>query len=235
MKTTVAGTATRVGEIAVEQNRFADITGAHSFRSLALELPSDAIEIDCDHDHVARGQLIYAELDETQALRCVAVLDSDELTRIDEPVFFSPELEMRGDVDKQFYIAREAALIGLSLTLSPATLGARPVEIRAGDLRSRADRGQWPGSWRWASPLLDRAQTFLDGGYGVERRAARIVDITAEKENERAAREWERELSRVETRPTQRRHEHVPPQFRPGWRPGMLEWSQSRGRVISVR
>jgi hypothetical protein len=227
VKTTIAGVATSIGEVAVEQNRFADITGAHSYRSLTLELPSEGIAIDCDHDHERVGELVYAELGDDQALRCVAVLD----TRLDEPVYFSGEFEMRGDVDKPFYIAREAALIGLSLTLSPALLAARPVEIRTGDLRSRVDRGKWPCSWRWASALVARAFDFLDAGYGIEKRAARIVDIAAEKENERAAREWERERSWIETRPTQDKRANEWLRHGPG---APVDWSRHRGKVLRV-
>jgi hypothetical protein len=96
MKTTVYGVATRVGEAAVEQNSIGRVTGAHSFRSLTLELPGDGVVVDCDHDHQRVGDLVYAELGEDQALRCVAVLDNDQLARIDEPVYFSGEFEMRG-------------------------------------------------------------------------------------------------------------------------------------------
>jgi hypothetical protein len=231
VKTTVAGVATKVGEIAVEQNRFADITGAHSFRSLALELPPDGVAIDCDHDHVARGQLIYAELGADNALRCVAVLDGDEITKVGQDVFFSAELEMRGDVDRAFYVARQAALIGLSLTLSPALLGAQSIEIRTGDLRSRVDRGSWPTSWRWSSPLLARAHDFLDAGYGIEKRAARIVDIASEKQDELAAAEWERERRWVETRSPAAKRAAEWERHSVGAR---IEWSRHRGRVIRV-
>jgi HK97 family phage prohead protease len=116
------------------------------------------VSIDCDHDHQEYGKLIYAELGDDQALRCVAVVDGD-LTRAEEPVYFSPELELRGDVDKRICIAREAALVGLSLTHAPATLGA------------------WPVSWKYHDPLLERAVGSIGSGLGVEKRTAtRIVD-----------------------------------------------------------
>jgi hypothetical protein len=69
-------------------------------------------------------------------------------------VFFSGEFEMHGDIDgKAYYIANRASLIGMSLTLSPASLEAQPSSVRAGDLRSSVDRFRWPGNWRWSDPL----------------------------------------------------------------------------------
>jgi HK97 family phage prohead protease len=173
---TVWGVATKVNGAAAWYNRFGSVTEAHSFRSLALELPGDGVNIDCDHDHQEYGKLIYAELGDDQALRCVAVVDGD-LTRAEEPVYFSPELELRGDVDKRICIAREAALVGLSLTHAPATLGAWPVSIRAGDIRRSLDRNGWPVSWKYHDPLLERALGSIGSGLGVEKRTAtRIVD-----------------------------------------------------------
>jgi hypothetical protein len=102
---TVWGVAGQVGGTAAHYNRFGDLAGAHSYKSLALELPGDGVVIDCDHDHHDYGRLVYAELGDDQALRCVAVVDGD-LTRADGPVYFSPELELRGDVDKPVCIAR---------------------------------------------------------------------------------------------------------------------------------
>jgi hypothetical protein len=61
VRTTVAGVASKVGEAAVEENHFGDLIGAHSYRSLALELPVYGIAIDCDHDHYRVGELLYAE------------------------------------------------------------------------------------------------------------------------------------------------------------------------------
>jgi HK97 family phage prohead protease len=174
---TVWGVATKVNGAAAWYNRFGSVTEAHSFRSLALELPGDGVNIDCDHDHQEYGKLIYAELGDDQMLRCVAVVDGD-LTRAEESVYFSPELELRGDVDKRICIAREAAVVGLSLTHSPATIGAWPVSIRAGDIRSSRDRGSWPWDWKWKDPLLERALDHIGTGLGVEQRTAtRIVDL----------------------------------------------------------
>jgi HK97 family phage prohead protease len=174
VSTTVWGTATRVGEVAAHYNRFGDLIDAHSYKSLSLELPGDGVVIDADHDHVDRGRLVYAELGQDDALRCVAVVDAD-LTGVEEPIYFSGEFELRGDVGKRVYVARQAALLGLSLTFSPATLGARPVGVRAGDVRRSIDRFRWPSSWRWSDPLLGRAVDSLGSGLGVERRSATCI------------------------------------------------------------
>jgi hypothetical protein len=48
---------------------------------------------------------------------------------------------MRGkDVMRDAYIAREAQLLGASLTLDPANLDARPLRSYRGDLRDAGDR-----------------------------------------------------------------------------------------------
>jgi len=89
----------------------------------------------------SNAESLYAELGDDEALRWVAVVDSD-LTGIDEPVHFSPELEHRSDVDKRFYIAREAALLGLSLTYERV---ARPRRARQQPgLRRRSSAGREP-------------------------------------------------------------------------------------------
>jgi hypothetical protein len=37
------------------------------------------------------------------------------------------------------------------------------------------------------------------------------------------------------TRSNPVRGQQVPPQMRPGWKPGDLEWSMSGGRILNVR
>jgi HK97 family phage prohead protease len=69
-------------------------------------------------------------------------------------------------------------VVGLSLTHTPATIGAWPVGIRAGDIRSSRDRGGWPWDWKYHDPLLERALDHIGTGLGVEQRTAtRIVDL----------------------------------------------------------
>lgn len=77
------------------------------------------VAIDSDHDHKPIGRLIYAELGIDQALRSVAVLDTDRFATIDRPVYFSGEFQMRGDVDKSFYVAPRPRCAGCR---SPSSL-----------------------------------------------------------------------------------------------------------------
>lgn len=175
--TTVWGVATQVNGVAAYYGKWGTLTDAHSYRSLALELPPDGVAIDCDHDHEERGRLVYAELGDDDALRVVAVVDGD-LTGLEQPAYFSAEVELRGDVGKRYCIAREAALVGLSLTFSPATIGAWPINTRTGDIRRSLDRGGWSCSWKYHDPLLERALHNIGSGLGVEQRAAtRIVNM----------------------------------------------------------
>ena len=71
MSTTVRGVASKVGGVAAHYNDWGDLTRAHSYKSLALELPGDGVIIDADHDHLERGKLVYAELGDDDALPCV--------------------------------------------------------------------------------------------------------------------------------------------------------------------
>jgi hypothetical protein len=72
------------------------------------------------------------------------------------------------------FVADEGRIIGLSLTLAPASLAARPLEMRRGDVRSIVDRGSWSG-WREA-PLLKRCVDQLPRLRVEQRRALHIVD-----------------------------------------------------------
>jgi hypothetical protein len=77
----------------------------------------------------------------------------------------SGEYEMRGDVWHSSCIAREAQLLSVGLTFSPASLGARPASFQAGDIREARDRRSWPTSWRYE----------LEEVLGQERRRERVT------------------------------------------------------------
>ena len=85
-------------------------TDAHSYGELELELPAGGIKVDCDHDGVHVGDVVYAEARQRRQAPAVAVLENDGLDQVEQPVFFSPLLSMRGDgIDRSdTYIATRA-------------------------------------------------------------------------------------------------------------------------------
>jgi hypothetical protein len=128
------------------------------------------------------GELVYGEITDADAVNVVCVLDNDGIAEAaaEQPVYFSPELAMYGDVEKPTYIANRAELIGLALTFSPATLGAVPLEWRRGDVRSGVDTRRWPLSWQYQHPLLERAERHLRGQrlqLRTRHRARHLVDL----------------------------------------------------------
>jgi hypothetical protein len=66
MSATVWGNAGGEGSAAAYYNRFGELSGAHSYRALSLELPAGGAKIDADHDHQWLGELVYAELDDQE-------------------------------------------------------------------------------------------------------------------------------------------------------------------------
>lgn len=176
--TTVWGCATQIGGIAAEHDRLGRVVAGHSYRELSLEL-GDGLVVDLAHDHEPRGELVYGEVARDDRVNCVAVMeiDADVFDQLEEPIYFSPELLMIGDVDKRSYIARTAELLSLGLTSSPATLGALPLQWRRGDVRSRLDRGGWSALWRSNDQLLARCVDHLHGPRLSEFRARHLVDM----------------------------------------------------------
>jgi hypothetical protein len=172
---TVWGVASEINGISEERSILGKHVSAHSYRELSMELPPGGLEVDCDHDGVAIGEVVYAELSdgEPQRLRVVAVVDDRlESALRERSVYFSPLMEMVGDgVHERSYIARAGEVIGLSLTLETKRVGASPVEWRAGDVRDPVSRGSWPLSWAQTT-LLERSSQV-----GRRERALRIVDL----------------------------------------------------------
>src|SRR5262249_33869916 len=111
-----------------------------------------------------------------------------------------------------------------------ATICLPPIEVRDGTLAQ-----------------LSRTVVYQDGAAGElirhaeqtqrSRRGGRLLigDVEREKwleqENERIARDYR--SWPPNSNPA--RGQVVPPQMRPGWKPGDLEWSQAGGKVLSVR
>jgi hypothetical protein len=180
---TIWGCASKVGGIAAEVDSSGETIGGHSYDEIALELPADGVIVDLDHDGEARGSLVYGEIADDDRVNVVAVLEDGRwLDAVEEPIYFSPCMEMVGNgVHERSYIAREAQLLGLALTLSPLTLGAQPIKHLAGDVRNTVDRMSWPGfSSPSNHPLLHRAVDHLATFPRVElrhRTASRLLDL----------------------------------------------------------
>jgi hypothetical protein len=124
VKLTVWGDAGGPGTIAATYNRSGQLTEARTYGELDLELPPEGIEVDCDHDARRAGEVVLLALGKDQRLRAVAVLDDDWLSTVEQDVFFSPLLEMRGPATApagSTYIAPTGTLLGLSLTFASAT------------------------------------------------------------------------------------------------------------------
>ena len=97
MSVTVWGVATAPNQPAAHYNRWGQLTDAHSYRTFNPELPAGGINVDCDHDGVKVGTLVYAEIAPDERVRCVAVIDDGErLLELDQPLYWSATLDMRG-------------------------------------------------------------------------------------------------------------------------------------------
>jgi hypothetical protein len=216
------GRASRIGEAARETTSSGQLIGAHSYRDLEAELPEDLI-VDADHNGQRLGELVFGEIAPDAARNVVCVLDNDRIAELEQPVYFSPRLLMHGDVQRRSYIAERAELIGLSLTTSPATLAARPIQWRRGDIRHSPDTSAWPGSWRYHDPLLERAEQHLSGEPLLTRSRARARHLVDRRH--RAEDDYGPPISSYD-------------RLRAGdWRslPGGLRKSAHRGRILSVR
>ena len=174
MSVTVWGDCGGPNTEAASHDRYGRLS-ARSYRELVLELPAAGIEVDADHNGRRLGEAVYVELGDDERLRAICVLDGGQLANVDRPVFFSPDLEMRGLNRGRTYIAREAQLLGLSLVFGTARVAASPLSWRAGDFRDSSDRYRWPLSWPSDAPLLQRALDYLGDDRQLRTRSASRV------------------------------------------------------------
>jgi hypothetical protein len=142
-----------------------------------LELLTDAIDLDHNGERV--GSVTYVEITPASQLAVVGVLDSDEITKLEQPVYWSGTYGpsgVHGSRQRSFVVPR-ARVFGMSLTCQPANTTARAVDWLPGDLRDSTDRFKWSCGWRTSDPLLDRALSYLGTDWQVRTRSAsRIVD-----------------------------------------------------------
>jgi hypothetical protein len=163
MTCTIWGTAAAERDVAAYYTRRGYLAEAEAFERLAEELPDDGVTITVDHGGEQVGELVFGEIDAAGRLGIVGVLHDDTILSITEPIYFSPELLVVGEGvrTRSRSIADLAGLIGMALTSDPAGLGLTPVNVRAGDVRNRADRSGWPISWKGDDPLLTRCVDTL--------------------------------------------------------------------------
>jgi hypothetical protein len=161
---TITGIACAEDDTAAQYHRSGRLASAESFRELIPDLPAAGVPVDLEHNGDSIGQLVHGELDADGRLHATAVVnDADWLLDYDGEIFYSPELICIGEgvATRAVSIASHAALTGLSITTTPATVGAQPLEVRAGDIRRSGDRRHWPVSWRTQHPQLARAVDAL--------------------------------------------------------------------------
>lgn len=175
---TIAGYACSEGDVGAQYHRSGAVRSCESFDTMIEDLDDDGVAIDTEHDHQAVGVVTHAEIDTAGKLGVVGVIaDGEWLLDFPHPVFYSPELLVIGEGvrTRAVSIASHAALLGVSLVTNPATIGAHPIHIMPGDMRSTPDRWQWPLSWRGDHPLVARAVDHLPPGFKAEHHRARSI------------------------------------------------------------
>jgi hypothetical protein len=189
--------------------------------------------------HVSRLNLRH---DKTQPVATLAALErsrdgvwatwtSRELALLTlTDVYVSGEVTWRGrDSD-----AEEVEVTGAAIVESTASTCTRPALILCGNLLDQRDRKRWRGLPQPARDRLERAAEQLKRR---NKRGDDVIDLHDEVEARAMRRQVEHEnLNRSLLPPIATRgNEHlIPPQLRAGWRPGDLEWSGHRGRVLNV-
>jgi hypothetical protein len=188
----------------------------------------DLIALTLDHTELV-GRVLTLTRIKGGAVYAVAVADDrcDPFLELDHPIYFSPTTDTRAAG------GGDGIVLDLALTFNTARVAAKPVELLAGDVRNTNDRARW--SLRRLGLTADLVTRAVDElRYRPKDGPLHIRDLEQEKwrerENERHAAYATQQLAR--SKPA--RGLPVPPQFRPGWKPGMLEWSQSGGKILRV-
>jgi hypothetical protein len=141
-RTTVFGVATRIGSIAEERSATGRVMGGHSYDDLSPELPDDGVAVDLDHNGKSAAGSSTARSPTTAAYSASsystgprsAVSSKTSTSRL------SCSCSVPASTNAATSPAK-AQLLGLALTLNPATLGAWPADWMPGDVRRSPDRG----------------------------------------------------------------------------------------------
>jgi hypothetical protein len=181
------------------------------------------IALTLDHDQVV-GQVLSLARVRGGSVHAIAIAEGgDELIELDTPIYFSPTTDTR---------ARDGGdgrLIEVALTFHTARVAARPVVVKAGDVRKPGDRNRWRLNGI-AAELVPRAAEEIrcrpKGG------PLHVRDVELEKA---LARENRNRPSYIPRSVSTGRGEAVAPQTRVGFQRGGIEWSGHRGAVIAVR
>jgi hypothetical protein len=93
---TIWGTVAKAGDVSAHYRASGAVDSAHSILRDETTLPDDGIQITlCHDDQVVLGELTYAELDDQQTLRAVAVIDgplTESLAAFPGDLYWSAEL-----------------------------------------------------------------------------------------------------------------------------------------------
>jgi hypothetical protein len=183
----------------------------------------DLIPLTLDHTELA-GRVLTLTRVKGGAVYAIAVAEGcDALLEAEAPIFFSPGTDTRAD-------GTDGIVLDLALVSRTARVGARPVLVKAGDIRKSGDRCRWRLNGL-AAELVPRAASEIRcrprGG------PIHIRDLEMEKALERENRRRPSYIPQL-TRSSPGRGQ-LAPQDRPGWKPGDIEWSASPGKVLSVR
>jgi hypothetical protein len=182
------------------------------------------VALTLDHTELA-GRVLTLTRVKGGAVWGIAVAEGcDVLLEATDPIYFSPGTSTRAD-------GSDGIILELALVSRTARVAARPVVIKAGDIRKPNDRGRWRLNGL-AAELVPRAADELR--CRPKDAPIHIRDLEAEKQRERDNRRATYVPPPL-TRSNSVRGQQVPPQMRPGWKPGDIDWSMSGGQILSVR
>jgi hypothetical protein len=179
--TTISAVLGRLGGISARYDFYGQLVDAQAFDDLDGELGGTTLDVDHNGEQV--GELVYVEVSPENQIGLVAVVDGDWpfTAEAEGPLYISGEYVTRGRSSAgPTYIAKQATLRSAAVTWTPARTGdARAARLWPGDIRSSADRRNWPISWERKDPLLARALAY--GRWATE--VPRVVNLRDDGSN----------------------------------------------------